>query len=119
MPPEDVTAWIAEDPTNRASVIARLASKTMGNDDALAARVLGAFGADEHVASAFFAAYVTGSWNGPASDHWRLLAGQLDTVAQGSKLPTLRTWAQESAEKLRRMAERDAEREAEQSLRRG
>ncbi len=100
-------------------MIARLVSKGMATDDTLAARVLGAFGDDEHVRGAFFAAYVTGNWTGPASDHWRRLASNVEAVAQRTALPKLRDWAEEAAERLRRMADRDAEREAEDDLRRG
>ncbi len=118
MPSKLVGAWIAEKPTERASAIARVVNKKMATDDALAARVLGNFGDNEDVASAFFAAYVTGSWTGPASDHWRLLGRELEAVAQRTALPRLRNWALNAAENLRRMAERDAEREAERDLRR-
>ena len=119
MPSEDVGAWIAEKPTERASVIARLVSKNMSTDETLSARILGAFGDDEDVASSFFAAYVTGNWTGPASDHWRRLASHVDAVAERTALPRLRNWARDAADRLRRMAERDAEREAEEDLRRG
>ena len=119
MPSDEVSAWIAEEPEERASVIARLVGKGIATDAALAARVLGAFGANERVASAFFAAYVTGGWNGAASAHWLALAGELDAVAQRTALPKLRNWATDAAERLRRMAERDAQREAEENLRRG
>ena len=101
----------------RAAMIARLTSKDMSTDETLAARVLADYGDDDGEANAFFSEYVSGSWTGPASSHWTKLAEALDAIASRTKLPKLRRWAADSARSLRRMAERDHQREEEEALR--
>lgn len=118
VPAEDVIAWIDENPNERAAMVAKLASKNFSTDETLAARVLGVYGDSEDVANAFFAEYVSGSWSGPASAHWEHLAEAVDAVATRTKLPKLRRWATDAARDLRRMAERDRQREEEEDLRR-
>jgi len=118
MPADVVADWVARDGERRASVVARLVSKDLASDKALGARILGAFGDNERIAGAFFSAFVSGMWTGPASANWTRLAEQLAAVAQRTALPKLRTWALESSQSLREMAERDLEREAEDDLRR-
>ena len=117
MPADDIGPWIAEQPKERAAMIARLASKDMSTDATLASRILGEYGDNERVASAFFSEYVSGSWSGPASAHWDQLADSLEEVAGRTALPRLRRWAANSARSLRRMAERDRQREEEEELR--
>ncbi len=118
MPADDVWAWIAEKPGERAAIVAHLADKNMSTDATLASRILGEYGDEEGVASAFFSEYVSGSWSGPASAHWDALAESLEAVAGRTALPKLRRWASESARSLRQMAERDRQREEEEDLRR-
>jgi autotransporter-associated beta strand protein len=117
MLPDDVGAWIAERPEERAATVARLTSKDMSTDETLASRVLGRYGDSRRVASAFFAAYISGFWTRPDSSHWNQLAGTLDAVATRTALPKLRRWASDSARHLRKMAERDRQREQEEDLR--
>jgi hypothetical protein len=117
IPADDVEAWIAEQPEEHAAVVARLASKNMSTDETLASRLLGEYGDNERVASAFFSEYVSGIRSGPASAHWDQLAESLDTVAGRTALPKLRRWAADSVRSLRRMAERDRQREEEEELR--
>jgi hypothetical protein len=117
MPAEELSAWIAEEPQARAALISRLSMMDMSSDKTLAARLLGDYGDDERVARAFFAAYISGSWWGPASSHWSQLAKALDTVVDRTTLAKLRTWAIDHARSLRKMAERDSQREEEQQLR--
>lgn len=117
MPPDDVGAWIAEKPEERAAMVARFTSKNMSTDETLASRIIGAYGDNERVRSAFFSEYVSGSWSGPASAHWDQLADSLEEVAGRTALPKLRRWAADSARYLRRMAERDRQEEEEEELR--
>jgi len=117
MPPNDVEEWVAEQPEERAVIVAHLASKNMSTDETLASRLLGQYGDMEPVAGAFFSEYVSGSWSGPASSHWEQRARSLDVVASRTALPKLRRWASDSARSLRRMAERDRQREEEEELR--
>ncbi len=117
MPADDVGAWIAEQPADRAAIVAHLASKDMSTDATLASRILGEYGDNERVASAFFSEYMSGSWSGPASAHWDQLADYLEEVAGRTALPRLRRWAADLARSLRRMAERERQREEEEELR--
>lgn len=116
MPAGDIGAWIAKQPQERAMIVAQLANKDMSTDATLASRILGEYGDNERVAGAFFSAYVSGSWWGPASAHWKQLADSLEGVAGRTALPKLRHWATNSAQSLRRMAERDRQREEEEDL---
>jgi hypothetical protein len=117
MPPDDVGTWIAEKPEERAAMVARLTSKNMSTDKTLASRIIGTYGDNERVASTFFSEYVSGSWSGPASAHWDQLADSLKDIAGRTALLKLRRWAADSAQSLRRMAERDRHREEEEELR--
>ncbi len=117
IPSDYVGAWIAEKPEERAAMVARLTSKNMSTDETLASRIIGTYGDNERVASAFFSEYVSGRWSGPASAHWDQLADSLNDVAGRTALLKLRRWAADSARSLRRMAERDRHREEEEELR--
>jgi hypothetical protein len=117
IPADAVIAWVDADPDERASMVARLASKNFSSDEMLAARIVGTYGDRDDVASAFFSEYVSGSWWGPASTHWEQLATAIEEVAQRTKLPKLRRWAAEAARSLRQMAERDRQLEEEEGIR--
>ena len=117
MPANDVGAWIAEQPEERAAVVAQLATKDMSTDVTLASRILGEYGDNEKVASSFFSEYMSGGWTGSASTHWNQLADSLEEVARRTALPKLRRWAADSVRSLRGMAERDQQREEEEELR--
>lgn len=118
MPATEVADWISENPDERALMLAHLVSKNLSNDGTLASRLIGSYGDNERVASAFFSEYVSGSWTGPASAHWTQLAVGLAEVARRTSLPKLRRWADDGARSLRQMAERDQQREEEEDLRR-
>ncbi len=117
MPPGDLTAWVAEKPAERAPVIARLASNDFSTDDTIVSQVLGAYSDIEDIGHAFLSGYISGSWCGPASDHWDELANSLAEVAKRTSLPKLRRWCEDSVRSLRTMADRDRRREAEEQLR--
>jgi len=116
-PPDEVRAWIAENPEEHAATLARLTSKDFSTDETLTAQILGEYGDNEQVASAFFCDYTSGSWWGLTSMHWDELAETLEAVAARASLPKLRRWAADSARSLRMMAERDRQREEEEELR--
>jgi hypothetical protein len=118
MPSKDVTEWIAENPEERTITAARLSNNDLSTDETLSSRLLGEYGDSDRVASVFFAHYVSGSWSGSASSHWDELAKSLEAVATRTKLPKLRRWASSSASSLRKMAERDRQREEEDHLHR-
>jgi len=118
IPPDLMIAWIDVDPDERAPTVAKLASKDLSSDEALAARIIGAHGDREGVASSLFAEYVSGGWSGPGSAHWKELATSLDEVAGRTALLKLQRWATDAARSLRQMAERDRQRDEERDLRR-
>lgn len=118
MPPDEVGVWTAEKPEERAGIMARLTNIDMSRDETPPSQLLGRYGDDERIASEFFSAYISGSWVGSASSHWDQLADALETVAGRTTLHKLRYWASENARSLRRMAQRDRQREEEEDLRR-
>jgi hypothetical protein len=118
IPASAIMAWIAEQPNDRAAMVAKLIEIDLTNDQTLAAQLLGHYGDHEDVASAFFSAIITGSWWGSASSRWNELASNLEAAAKLTKLPRVRGWALSSCESLREMAERDRQREEEEELRR-
>lgn len=117
MSADDILAWIAEQPQERAAIVARLTSKDLSTDETLPSRIIGAYGDNDRVASEFFSQYMSGGWVGPASAHWDQLANSLEEVAGRTALPKLRRWAADSARSLRKMAERERQREEEEELR--
>jgi hypothetical protein len=117
MPQDAVEAWVADEPEERAAIVARLLNKDMSNDGTLASRLLCKYGDKRAVASAFFCDYTTGSWYGPDSAHWEQLADSLDAVATRTAFPKLRCWASNSARHLRKMAQQDRQREEEEDVR--
>lgn len=117
MPSDDVGAWIAEQSEERAALAARLVSKNMSTDKTLASRLLGEYGDNERVANEFFSQYISGTSSGSLSAHWDQLAESLEAVAGRTSLPKLRRWSTDAARSLRRMAERDHQREEEEDLR--
>ena len=117
MLPEDIEEWISEQPEDRSAMVANLVSKDFSTDETLPSRLLGKYGDNERVAGAFFSEYVSGVWSGPASIHWVELAKALEEVASRTKLPKLRSWANNSARSLRGDAERERQREEEEDLR--
>jgi hypothetical protein len=118
VPINKVKEWMAEDPKERAPIMAHIASKNLSDDNTLASQIIGLFGDYKDVDSGFFSKYVSGTWSGHASDHWNQLANNLDEVAKRTSLSKLRNWAKKAAGYLRKMKERDQAREAEEDLRR-
>ena len=97
--------------------MAHLVSKNLSNDETLASRLVGSYGDIERVASAFFSAFLSGSWTGPASENWMQLARDLEEVARRTSLPELRRWAADAVRSLQQMAEQERHREEEEELR--
>lgn len=116
LPADEIMAWIAERPEERATALVRLAGKDILTDETLASRIMGAYGDNEQVASAFLSAYVSGTWSGPSSRHWDHLADSLQEIAKRTAMPKLSNWAIESAHSFRRMAKHDRQREEEEDL---
>jgi hypothetical protein len=117
VPAKAIDEWIDGDPPARAAIVADVATKDFGDDQSLAARVVGRLGDDPVVAAAFFRNYISGVFMGPASMHWRALSHGLRQVAAKTSLPKLRHWASDSARSFDAMADREEEREAEERAR--
>jgi hypothetical protein len=116
IPSDAVLAWVGDAPAERARTVIRLTSKSLSNDETLAARLMGEYGNRAEVSKAFFSEYISGSWWGPASAHWDELANQLKAVADRTKLTNLRQWARRSVRSLAEMARQDREREEEEGV---
>ena len=116
LPADDILEWVAEAPVDRAAMMARFTNKDISSDETLASRILGTYGNYEQVASAFFGDYVSGTWVGSSAFHYAKLAKDLCEVAGRTALPKLRRWATKSAKSLRKMAERDHQREEEEEI---
>jgi len=82
----------------------------------LSSIVLGEFGDNEKVGTAFFNKYISGPSWGSLSSRWNQLAQSLDEVVGRTKLPKLRRWALKSADTLRRWEEDTRRREEEEEL---
>lgn len=115
---DGILAWIAEQPQERAVIVARLTIRDLSTDETLPSRIISAYGNNDRVASEFFSQYMSGGWVGPVSARWDQLADSLVEVARRTALPKLRRWAADSARSLRKMAERERQREDEEELRR-
>lgn len=119
MPRDTIRAWVAELPSQRVPLMARLTSLDLSSDTTLPALLIESYGEMEGVGEAFFGAQISGVWAGPTSEHWAAMGEALEAVARRTVLPGLRMWAERSAKSLREMAEREREREAEEQLGRG
>ena len=117
LPHEDIMKWVAVEPSERASLMARLVTLDFRTDETLASKVLGEFGDIEEVGDSFSAAFNSGIWSGTWSGHWNALAADLEYVVQHTSLTKLKSWAHEGASGLRLRAEKDSVRDEEQDLR--
>ena len=120
LPPRPVLEWIAEPPAEqsaqRAALLASLTNKQRLTDESLAARIIAQYGGDEDVSDAFFSHHVSGGGAGPLSVQWHDKAHALSAIAERTALPGLRTWANQSAAGLHRMADHSQQKEEERSL---
>ena len=120
LPVDDILAWIAELPTDkaaeRAAPLARMSNMDSLSDDTLAARLIGEYGDNQIVSEVFFSRYASGSWWGPASSHWSDRAQALKEVADRTTLSKLRDWASATARTISEMATQEKQREEEQEL---
>jgi len=64
VPPADIKTWIAQQPEDRAPIVAQLAGTDLSDDATLSSIFLGEFGDNEKVGTAFFNKYISGpSWD--------------------------------------------------------
>ncbi len=72
---------------------------------------------NQDVSSALFSNVISGSWWGPASEHWDGIADEMERVGENSGLVGLRKWTTDAVNTLRNMAERERASEDEESVR--
>jgi hypothetical protein len=117
VPPDDIRTWIAQQPEDRAPIVARFSGTDLSDDATLSSMILGEFADRETVANVFFNKYISGVFWGSLSLRWTQLAQSLSEVAARTKLSKLRRWAQKYARTLREMAEEARRREEEEEIR--
>ena len=115
LPRQSILDWIEESPTVRAPTIARLANGGLRTGD-IWCELLRRYGSAADIGNVIFSTYVSGMWSGSASEHWLSLAGNLEQETLAPFDPAVRRWAKASIEKLKRLAEQDRSREAEEEL---
>jgi hypothetical protein len=118
LPPDEIRTWIAQQPGDRAPIVAQLCGTDLSDDATLSSIVLGEFGDNERVAIAFFNRYISGPSSGSLSSRWNQLAQSLTEVAARTKLSKLARWARKYADVLRKMGEDIRRREEEEALHR-
>jgi hypothetical protein len=118
LPRDDITTWIAQQPDDRAPIIARLCGIDLSDDATLSSIILGEFGDNARVADAFFNRYISGPFWGSLSSRWNQLAQSLNEVAARTKRPKLARWSRKYADELTKMAEDFRRREEEEELNR-
>jgi hypothetical protein len=116
LPHQRLLEWAGASPDRRASALARLAAPNFTCDDSLASKLADRYGERETVGAALFAQLTSGGTWGPLSDRWAELAAQMERVSRTTRLPGLRRWARQAAERLRKMETHDREHEAEREL---
>jgi hypothetical protein len=119
VPAEAIKSWIAEQPEDRAPIVARLCGTDLSTDTTLSSIILGEFGDNDKVANAFFNKYISGVFWGPLSVRWDQRAQWLDEVALRTKRPKVARWASRYADVSRKTAEDLRRQEEEEELHRG
>jgi len=105
--------WIGENVNERVAVVAHNARPHGRPLEGLARSLLEAYGSREEVGSSIAAAFGTGSWWGPMSEHLRSQIEDLEAWAQDSH-PNVRSWARELLVRYRQQLREELLREAEE-----
>lgn len=116
LPRDSVLRWIAESPSERGALVARLIAKRL-DDQSIFVEILDRYGHLDDVASALRAHFFTGQWSGDPSKHWDGLASQLEPLAARDDRPRAAQWARSMITSLKARAEFERQREAEQRVR--
>lgn len=105
--------WIQQDVDERAALFVHVVGLDFFDDSSHSMLLMNEFGGQPGVDGAFFSAFVSGSWTGPASTHWYELADllqQLSRIRDGY----FKTWAKAASQSLIEMGDRDRRREEEE-----
>lgn len=109
-----VVDWIDEDFVDRAPVIAENCPPTIsqpGEVPTLARVLLEQYGASEQVRGCLHASTFTGTWWGPASEHYRQSLATLEAQLAIETDANVRLWLRERKTQLEQNIERELERE--------
>jgi hypothetical protein len=115
-PIESVLRWIAEAPETRAPFIARAVPKTLVQNASgmLTRELLNRYGDMERVRHALFSHFLSSTWSGPASGHYRHKRDEARSWLEHETSARVIAWVEEYIELLAReieQAEIDEERE--------
>lgn len=106
-PIESVLSWVAEDPETRAPFIARAVPKTLSPNASgvLTRELLDHYGNIEKVRHALFSHFLTDSWSGPASGHYRRKRDEARSWLENETSARVIAWVEEYIELLGREIE--------------
>jgi len=114
LPKDSIFDWVSEDPKKRATVIAHFVPPAItdaGFPETIAYAILEKYGHLKEVRSAFHANFSTGSWWGPASQHFREKRSQLVAVRSADTNPNIQRWIDEQIARLDEMIRQEEGRE--------
>jgi hypothetical protein len=113
-PKKVVLDWVSEDPKKRAMVIAHFVPPAItdaGFKETMAYAILEKYGQLKEVRSAFHANFNTGSWWGPASQHFRQKRSQLQATRSAESNLNIQRWIDEQIAGLNEMIRQEEGRE--------
>jgi hypothetical protein len=113
-PKEAILDWVSKDPKKRAMVIAHFVPPAItdaGFKETMAYAILEKYGHFKEVRSAFHANFNTGSWWGPASQHFRQKRSQLEVARSAESNANIRRWIDEQIAGLDEMIRQEEGRE--------
>lgn len=108
-----IEKWVRQNVGDRAGLIVRFVGVDFSVENSHSMRLMNEFGGQPGVDEAFFAAYVSGGWSGPASLHWYELAESLQQHSR-ARSGYFQTWAKNAIQSLMTMGDRDRKREEEE-----
>jgi hypothetical protein len=115
-PRGEVLAWADDDPDLRVPMLVRMVVFDLANADSLARALLDRYGHLDVVRKEFTFTYTSGSWTGPASEHWEGKAQRVEKLAKEAGSAPVRLWAAEALVALRQMAKQDRKNEQEEDI---
>jgi hypothetical protein len=118
-PKEAMFDWVGEDPKKRAIVIAHFVPPAItdaGFKETMGYAILEKYGHLKEVRSAFHANFNTGSWSGPASQHFRQKRSQLEAARSAEMNANIQRWIDEQIAGLNEMIRQEEGREEREGL---
>ncbi|MEO8362133.1 MAG: hypothetical protein ABI672_19045 [Vicinamibacteria bacterium] len=115
---DTIVEWIQEAPSERAPMIAHCLAPLFESDVDLDSRLVERYRQVEGVEEGLFSNVITGTSWGSLAGRWKALATQFIEISKRTSLVQVRKWALDCAERLTRMANTEAGREADDAIRR-